>query len=118
MKRYYYDFEFIEDGSTIDPISVGIVSSEGESLYIINKDCEFERASDWVWQNVLSYLLEDTTTPRLNLISFRDTIREFLGKGPFELWGWYSAYDHVILCQLFGRMIDLPKGWPMYTKDL
>lgn len=35
-----------------------------------------------------------------------------------ELYGYYSAYDHVALCWLFGKMIDLPKGFPMYCKDL
>jgi len=33
-------------------------------------------------------------------------------------YGYYSAYDHVVLCWLFGKMIDLPKGFPMYTIDL
>lgn len=35
-----------------------------------------------------------------------------------ELYGYYSAYDHVTLCWLFGKMIDLPQGMPMYTIDL
>lgn len=35
-----------------------------------------------------------------------------------EFCGYYSAYDHVAFCWLFGKMIDLPKGFPMYTKDL
>jgi hypothetical protein len=35
-----------------------------------------------------------------------------------QLWAWYGAYDHVALCQLWGRMIDLPKGVPMWTNDL
>lgn len=35
-----------------------------------------------------------------------------------ELYGYYSAYDHIALCWLFGKMIDLPKGFPMYTIDL
>lgn len=34
------------------------------------------------------------------------------------LHGWYSAYDHVVLSQLFGRMVDLPEYMPMYTRDL
>src|SRR5205814_10714422 len=38
--------------------------------------------------------------------------------GKPELWGYYSAYDHVAFCQLFGTMMDLPKGFPMYTRDL
>ena len=35
-----------------------------------------------------------------------------------NLYGYYSAYDHVALCWLFGKMINLPKGFPMYTIDL
>lgn len=33
-------------------------------------------------------------------------------------YAYYGAYDHVALCWLFGRMIDLPKGFPMYSIDL
>lgn len=35
-----------------------------------------------------------------------------------NFYGYYSAYDHVVLCWLFGKMIDLPQGFPMYTIDL
>jgi len=35
-----------------------------------------------------------------------------------EFFGYYCDYDWVVLCQLFGRMIDLPKGFPMYCRDL
>jgi hypothetical protein len=35
-----------------------------------------------------------------------------------ELYGYYSAYDHVCLSWIFGKMIDLPDPFPMYTKDL
>ena len=34
------------------------------------------------------------------------------------LYGYYSAYDHVVFCWLFGLMKDLPNGFPMYTTDL
>jgi len=37
---------------------------------------------------------------------------------PVEFYGYYSDYDHVVLCWLFGKMINLPKGFPMYTIDL
>jgi hypothetical protein len=46
-------------------------------------------------------------------------VRDFvLGVEEPELWAWYGAYDHVVVCQLFGRMVDLPKGFPMWTNDL
>ena len=38
--------------------------------------------------------------------------------GKPELWGFYSAYDHVVFCQIFGTMMDLPEGYPMYTRDI
>ena len=35
-----------------------------------------------------------------------------------EFYGYYCDYDWVLFCSLFGRMIDLPKGFPMYCIDL
>ncbi len=43
---------------------------------------------------------------------------EFREKFPIDFYGYYSGYDWVVFCQLFGRMIDLPKGFPMYMRDL
>lgn len=34
-----------------------------------------------------------------------------------EFWGYYADYDWVVFCWLFGSMVDLPEGWPMYCKD-
>lgn len=35
-----------------------------------------------------------------------------------EFYGYYSDYDWVVFCWLFGKMIDLPQGFPMYCIDL
>lgn len=35
-----------------------------------------------------------------------------------EFYGYYADYDWVVFCWLYGRMIDLPTGYPMYCKDL
>ena len=35
-----------------------------------------------------------------------------------QFYGYYADYDWVVFCWLFGRMIDLPKGFPMYCIDL
>jgi hypothetical protein len=42
---------------------------------------------------------------------------EYLRDKPI-FYGYYSDYDWVVFCWLFGRMIDLPKGFPMYCIDL
>lgn len=33
-------------------------------------------------------------------------------------YAYYAAYDWVVFCWLFGKMIDLPKDFPMYCRDL
>jgi hypothetical protein len=35
-----------------------------------------------------------------------------------EFWGYYADYDWVVFCQLFGTMMDLPVGFPMYCHDI
>lgn len=43
--------------------------------------------------------------------------RELIYNQP-EFYGYYCDYDWVVFCSLFGRMIDLPKGFPMFCIDL
>lgn len=33
-------------------------------------------------------------------------------------YAYFADYDWVVFCWLFGKMIDLPKGFPMYCIDL
>lgn len=35
-----------------------------------------------------------------------------------EFYAYYADYDWVLLCSLFGSMMQLPPGFPMYCKDL
>lgn len=35
-----------------------------------------------------------------------------------EFWAYYADYDWVVFCSLFGTMMDLPEGFPMYCNDL
>jgi hypothetical protein len=39
-------------------------------------------------------------------------------RGNHEFYAYYADYDWVAFCWIFGKMIDLPKGFPMYCKDL
>jgi hypothetical protein len=48
-----------------------------------------------------------------------DEVSDFIRRYPgTELWADYCAYDHVVLCQLWGTMMNLPEGVPMWTNDL
>lgn len=35
-----------------------------------------------------------------------------------KVYGFYSSYDWVVFCQLYGLMMNLPKGLPWYCRDL
>src|SRR5688572_23767985 len=35
-----------------------------------------------------------------------------------EFWAYYCNYDWVVFCWIFGKMMDLPAGFPMFCHDL
>lgn len=145
--RYFYDTEFLEDGKTIELISIGIVCEDGREYYAVAKDAPWKRINrhDWLSRNVLptlpryfgdarnayrsrrnpmaldfgSPLMRPKATIAREVADFVLPPRAMGSKAPdVELWADYSAYDHVVLCQLWGTMMDLPSGMPMWTHDL
>lgn len=149
MTRIYYDTEFIEDGRTIELISIGLVSGAGGEYYAVNSDAPWARikAHDWLMRNVVPSLPlrgrnsldryvatphNSYPKPPLDLLAvdtgdsnvkphwvIANEVRDIIQSiDDPQLWAWYGAYDHVALAQLWGRMIDLPEGVPMWTNDL
>ena len=41
-----------------------------------------------------------------------------IGYGDKEFYGYFSDYDWVVFCQLYGTMNELPKGFPMFCFDI
>lgn len=111
--RLYFDCEFIEDGRTIDLLSIGIVSEDGATYYAEPAETDRSRANEWVQANVLPHLT-GSVKPRAQIAS---EIVGFAGEKP-EWWAYFADYDWVALCQLYGTMMDLPAGWPMYCRDI
>jgi hypothetical protein len=139
--RYFYDTEFLEDGKTVDLISIGIVAEDGREYYAVSSECvtrRFERRirkSEWLMANVVPSLPKPSGDWNLHMpkswlfnyhghevkprAQIAQEVKDFLLKADApELWADYGAYDHVALCQLWGRMIDLPSGMPMFTRDI
>lgn len=137
--RINYDTEFLEDGRTIGLISIALVADDGREYYAVNADMpQIEIAlHDWLMANVVPSLpVIDRDLAKyagfdnplgLDLDSplikphrvIAEEVSRFIFKTPdSELWAWYGAYDHVVLSQLWGRMIDHPSWVPMWTNDL
>lgn len=194
--KYFLDTEFIEGFHKplfgkkrhfIDLISIGIVAEDGRKLYLISSEYDYEKASDWVKENVIRPLYQSMVSgDERNVLKESDfhkiygvtnsviakDILEFVnpkiddliakytrhdcwaecyykeefkyievhntkipdtyyksGSGGLvknksliynqpEFYAYYADYDWVVFCSLFGTMMDLPKGFPMYCKDL
>lgn len=118
--RFFFDWEFHEDGAVILPISLGMVSEDGRELYI---ELQFDEAviNPWVRENVLPHLSWDPKD-RYTREQTRDALLAFVGDLPegqkHEFWAYFADYDWVCLAQLFGPMVDLPKHFPMFCMDI
>lgn len=148
--KIFYDTEFLEDGNTIELISIGMVTDDGREYYAVCEEVAVDplhhriAEQPWLMENVVPHLplvpvsdflstcvvlpegnksgaykldLDDSRVLPKRVIAkqVRDFIQQF---SKVELWAYYAAYDHVALAQLWGRMIDLPAGIPMWTNDI
>lgn len=128
--RYFLDTEFIEDGErrTIDLISIGIAAEDGRTYYAISLDFDPSKAGKWIETNVLKklphrpsregkilYGEQDRWKTRAQI---KEEVTHFIGEDEAEFWGYFADYDWVAFCWLFGKMIDLPKNFPLYCRDI
>lgn len=114
--RYWFDTEFIEDGKTIELISIGIISEDNREYYAISSDFEEYKSCKWVKENVLVHL--DDNIVRRTKLEIKQEVIKFIGSKKAEFWVYNGAYDWVVFCQLFGHIRDLPKNFPWYANDI
>jgi hypothetical protein len=131
---YFLDTEFIERPNTIELISIGLVAMDNREYYAVHTECDCAHADPWVKENVLkkiqqynvpyndlrstggAYDKKTITDIRNDLITFcgqKNNVTE-----QCKFYGYFSDYDWVIFCWIFGKMINLPKGFPKYCVDL
>lgn len=129
--RYWIDTEFIERGAErpIRLLSIGIVAEDGREFYYEHPEARMRVNDDhaefgdrWLIDNVRPYLHGALGDDARNPFVGRDPAREIIefcsvDAAP-EFWAYFADYDWVVFCQIFGRMIDLPKLFPMYCRDL
>ncbi len=120
VARYFYDCEFIEDGRTIDLVSIAVVAEDGREFYAVSTEFDPDRAGLWVRRNVLDKLPPPADAAWRNRAAIRDELGAFLlapGRD-VQLWAWFAAYDHVALAQLWGDMPTLPRQIPRFTREI
>jgi hypothetical protein len=120
VRRYFYDTEFIEDGTTIDLVSIGVVDETGREFYAVSTEFDDRKAIPWVRRNVLDKLPSPADPAWRSRERIREDLLAFLTEPgeEIELWAWFGAYDHVALAQLWGPMPALPREIPRFTREL
>jgi len=128
--KYYIDTEFWERPGQIDIISLGLVAEDGRELYLENAMFDWDMLEalachpsikisgtpNWLLENVFPRL--GPWTARVGPNEMGTRVRNLIRDDEPEFWGYYADYDWVVFCWLQGRMIDLPKGWPKWCRDL
>jgi hypothetical protein len=141
----YFDFEFIEDGREIIPISLGmctapatltetapeIVAGRRQVGDLVKaefyQEYEFDpaRANEWVRTNVFPHLDSyreervGTGSRRLEVTAWiKEWLADVCGDSQPRFWGYYPSYDWVCLAQHFGTMVQMPEGWPVRPECL
>jgi hypothetical protein len=119
-RRFFYDCEFIEDGHTIELVSIAAVDEHGREFYAVSDEFDGSRAIGWVQRNVLTKLPPPSDPAWRSRARIREDLLSFLtGPGePVQLWAWIAPYDHVVLAQLWGDMRALPRAIPRFTHEL
>ena len=76
--RYFYDCEFIEDGRTVDLVSIGVVDEHGREFYAVSTEFDDTRAVPWVRRNVLDKLPSPADPAWRSRERIRDDLYAFL----------------------------------------
>ena len=86
--RWFFDTEFIDTGSIIDPISIALVSEDGRRSYSACLSGDWERTMpEWQLKNVLPHLPppEERIHSRQQVA---DEILKLVGDGQPEFWAY------------------------------
>lgn len=131
----------------IDLISIAVVCEDGREYYEISSEYNYEEADDWVKENVILPLYIKTVhgdqrnhcdasnfhkhfgkplnTIKQELMAFFKYVPAPGGLPKWngfdvniQVYAYFADYDWVLFCSLFGRMIDLPSGMPMFCMDI
>ncbi|WP_456867596.1 hypothetical protein [Galbibacter sp. BG1] len=142
-KRYPIGPEFVRDywirNNVLKPVFIDLLCKERVFLRVIwnnrnlnndieglvNKDFTYNRFKDLLKKygksneeiagEVVKFVCPDAI---YNHYECKPENLELPNQTKINFYTYYGDYDWVFFCWLFGRMIDLPKGFPMYSKDL
>lgn len=132
--------------NTIDLISIGIVNDFDEEYYEVSKEFNlkmllnrFGKTKEEIAKGILSFVRGPVRSRIVSAGGFEhgsvmyytedtEEVQAFRNEHPgyteqkyepgADFYAYYADYDWVVFCWIFGKMIMLPDGFPMYCRDL
>ena len=123
--KIFLDLEFTGLHQYTSIISIGIVDENGNKFYAEFNDFEHAQVDEWLETNVINNLLFINNSI-INVYSKKETyvkhnkdeivivldkwLKEInTNNEKIEIWGDCIPYDWVLLCELFGGALNIPK---------
>lgn len=112
----YKDADKWVQKNIIIPLYSKTVSGNGRNYFsAASFHKHFGKSNDTIAKEIVDFIYPNC------LYNHEDCLPIHVGDPRGELplfYGYFCDYDWVLFCSLFGRMIDLPKGFPIYCRDL
>lgn len=131
--KIFFDCEFTGLHKDADLISIGMITDQGEKLYIEITDYDQSKVTPWVQTNVIDKLpiatgitepfikpdffrtRVDRATARSLVLSFLQNIQSFHGEDRLEFWSDCLAWDWVLLVDLIATYEN---GYPTLPNNV
>jgi len=117
--KYFLNTEYIDEGVTLDVISIGISAEDGREYYVISTEFDPSHANEMVRTAVLPVLEPRDSGLWKPLRQIRDELAAFASGDDPEFWTWGGgAFDWLAILSIFGTSENFPDGWPYTPFDL
>lgn len=118
--KIFFDTEFTGLHKNTTPISIGLISENGDKFYAEFIDYDISQIDDWLRNNVLSNLKgskydNDYNTPEWyfkgNKAFIKEKLEVWLSQfDEVEMWSDCLSYDWVLFCDIFGHAFNIPNN--------
>jgi len=127
--RYDLKHKRVSDTGTITVREYWIRENVLKPIYqeILDKNYSFNHHEPFTYKNLESVIRnygKSNEQIAKEIEEFTDTSIKRYGEfgeytlTPPKFYAYFADYDWVAFCWLFGKMMDLPNGFPMYCRDL
>jgi len=96
----------------LDDIRISSMFNYKTMKYLINK---YGKSNKQIAEEIKEFVYEKSFKDNKGTEIIHDN--NWLNGKP-QFYGYYCDYDWVVFCWLFGKMINLPKGFPMFAFDI